>query len=112
MLLRNKFFIVIYRGKDFLPSSVAAAVLERQELTKKIQDAEKNARTGSFEVSSSHDDDEYAPAGTIAEFYEAKARWGREISAEELKNMREEASAARTVKEVKRIEHKLDLVSI
>ncbi|CAO2818097.1 unnamed protein product [Amaranthus hypochondriacus] len=109
LLLRNKFFIVIYRGKDFLPSSVAAAVLERQELTKKIQDAEENARTGSFEVSSSHDDDEYAPAGTLAEFYEAKARWGREISAEELKNMREEASAARTVKEVKRIEHKLDL---
>lgn len=110
MLLRNKYFIVIYRGKDFLPSSVAVAVLERQELTKKIQDAEENARTVSSEATSY--ENEYALAGTLAEFYEAQAMWGREISVEEREKMREEASTARSVKEVKRVEHKLTLVSI
>ncbi|KMT11173.1 hypothetical protein BVRB_5g111010 [Beta vulgaris subsp. vulgaris] len=107
LLLRNKYFIVIYRGKDFLPSSVAAAVLERQELTKKIQDAEENARAVSSEASSY--ENEYALAGTLAEFYEAQAMWGREISVEEREKMREEASTARSVKEVKRVEHKLAL---
>lgn len=111
LLLRNKFFIVLYRGKDFLPSSVATAVLERQELTKRIQDAEENARIGSFEATSSCEAED-APAGTLAEFYEAQARWGREISAEELEKMREEASSAKNVKEVKKVEHKLALVSI
>ncbi|KNA17943.1 hypothetical protein SOVF_075120 [Spinacia oleracea] len=108
LLLRNKFFIVLYRGKDFLPSSVATAVLERQELTKRIQDAEENARIGSFEATSSCEAED-APAGTLAEFYEAQARWGREISAEELEKMREEASSAKNVKEVKKVEHKLAL---
>uniref|UniRef100_A0A803MIC0 CRM domain-containing protein n=1 Tax=Chenopodium quinoa TaxID=63459 RepID=A0A803MIC0_CHEQI len=112
LLLRNKFFIVIYRGKDFLPRSVASAVLERQELTKKIQDAEETARIGSYVASSSYeakDEAEDAPAGTLAEFYEAQARWGREISAEEREKMIEEASTAKSVKEVKRVEHKLAL---
>lgn len=108
LLLRNKYFIVIYRGKDFLPSSVAAAVMERQELTKKIQDAEENARIGSFETTRSYEAED-APAGTLAEFYEAQSRWGREISAEEREKMREEATTAKSVKEVKRVEQKLAL---
>ena len=44
MLLRNKYYIVIYRGKDFLPTTVAAALAERQELTKDVQEVEEQAR--------------------------------------------------------------------
>ena len=44
MLLRNKYYIVIYRGKDFLPPSVATVLAERVELTKDIQDVEEKAR--------------------------------------------------------------------
>ncbi|XP_022921596.1 CRM-domain containing factor CFM3, chloroplastic/mitochondrial-like [Cucurbita moschata] len=106
LLLRNKYFIVVYRGKDFLPTSVAAALAERQELTKQIQDLEEKARSKVVEATSSSDDGQ-APAGTLAEFYEAQSRWGREISAEERQKMIEESSRAKTAKLVRRIEHKL-----
>ncbi|KAL9239016.1 hypothetical protein vseg_013375 [Gypsophila vaccaria] len=108
LLLRNKFFIVIYRGKDFLPKTVAAAVTERMDLTKKIEDAEEQARSGAIEAVTS-DEQAQALAGTLAEFYEAQARWGRQVSPEECETMREEASKAKSLKEVKRIEHKLAL---
>ncbi|MBA0835418.1 hypothetical protein Goarm_007699, partial [Gossypium armourianum] len=107
LLLRNKYFIVIYRGKDFLPTDVAAALAERQDLTKQIQDAEEKLRIKAVEPAQSGEDKGQAPAGTLAEFYEAQARWGRDISAEEREKMIEEASKAKHAKLVKRVEHKL-----
>ncbi|XP_065860724.1 CRM-domain containing factor CFM3, chloroplastic/mitochondrial [Euphorbia lathyris] len=107
LLLRNKYYIVIYRGKDFLPTSVAAALAERQELTKQIQDAEEKERNRGVEATSSGEVKEKALAGTLAEFYEAQAQWGREISAEERERMMEDASRAKTARIMKRIEHKL-----
>ncbi|XVF09595.1 hypothetical protein REPUB_Repub07fG0107400 [Reevesia pubescens] len=107
LLLRNKYFIVIYRGKDFLPTSVAAALAERQELTKQIQDGEEKVRIRVVEPSQSGEDKGQAPAGTLAEFYEAQSRWGRDISAEEREKMIEEASKAKHARLVKRVEHKL-----
>lgn len=107
LLLRNKYFIVIYRGKDFLPPSVAAALAERQELTKQIQDVEEKVRIRAVEPAQSGEDKGQAPAGTLAEFYEAQARWGRDISSEEREKMIEEASKAKHARLVKRVEHKL-----
>lgn len=112
LLLRNKYFIVIYRGKDFLPPSVAAALAERQELTKQIQDVEEKVRIRAVEPAQSGEDKGQAPAGTLAEFYEAQARWGRDISSEEREKMIEEASKAKHARLVKRVEHKLAVVSI
>lgn len=150
LLLRNKYYIVIYRGKDFVPTSVAAVLAERQELTKQIQDVEETVRCRAV-VAAKLDEDErqalptsvavastqrqelekqsqfveekvqceavdvvqagedqgQALAGTLAEFYEAQARWGRDISAEEREKMVEEASKAKSARLVKRIEHKL-----
>lgn len=173
LLLRNKYYIVIYRGKDFLPTSVAAALAERQEVTKQIQDVEERVRCaavdvaqsdeverealltsvtaasaekqelakqspdaeeevqsgavkvaqacekveekvqfGAVDLSQAGEDEGQALAGTLAEFYEAQARWGREISAEEREKMVEEASKAKRARLVKRIEHKLVVVSV
>lgn len=113
LLLRNKYYIIIYRGKDFLPTTVAAALAEREELTKHIQVVEEKVRSGGAEASPSGEDGVGQPlAGTLAEFYEAQARWGREISTEEHEKMIEEASRAKNVRVVKRIEHKLALVSV
>ncbi|CAM8912149.1 unnamed protein product [Rhodiola kirilowii] len=109
LLLRNKFYIVIYRGKDFLPTSVAAALAERQELTKQIQDGEEKVRISPTKAAPSDIDEGHAPAGTLAEFYEAQARWGREITPEDRKKMIKDASIANTNREVRRIEHKLEL---
>lgn len=172
LLLRNKYYIVIYRGKDFLPPSVATALTERQELAKRIQDVEEKVRCGvvdaaqsgedekqvhptsvatalaerqeltkqsqdvaekvqcgavdvaqtgedvenkvqhgALDVTQAGEDEGQALAGTLAEFYEAQARWGRDISAGEREKMIEEASKAKSARLVKRIEHKLVVVS-
>ncbi|PHT47171.1 hypothetical protein CQW23_11379 [Capsicum baccatum] len=108
LLLRNKYYIIFYRGKDFVPPTVAAALAERQELTKQIQDVEEKTRSGPAEVAPSTTDGQ-AVAGTLAEFYEAQARWGREISAEERERMLKEAAMAKTARVVKRLEHKYEI---
>ncbi|KAI8019042.1 hypothetical protein LOK49_LG04G01723 [Camellia lanceoleosa] len=108
LLLRNKYFIVIYRGKDFVPTNVAAVLEERQEMTKQIQDVEEKVRNVTVEAASVVDDRQ-AQAGTLAEFYEAQALWGREISAEEHGKMIEEASRTKSARVVKRMEHKLGI---
>ncbi|CAN1856522.1 CRM-domain containing factor CFM3, chloroplastic/mitochondrial [Linum perenne] len=107
LLLRNKYYIVLYRGKDFLPESVAAELAERQEITKHIQDTEEKLRIKLEAAASAKEGDKTALAGTLAEFYEAQARWGREMSTEEREKMVEEASKDRTARIVRRIEHKL-----
>lgn len=108
LLLRNKYFIVIYRGKDFLPTSVASALVERQEMTKQIQDVEEQVRNRTVEASLMVEGGQ-AQAGTLAEFYEAQARWGRETSNEEREKMIEEASRTEHARAVKRMEHKLNI---
>ncbi|KAF2298720.1 hypothetical protein GH714_026116 [Hevea brasiliensis] len=97
--------------KGFLPTSVAAALAEREELTKQIQDAEEKVRIKGVEAPSSGDNEGKALAGTLAEFYEAQARWGKVISSEEREKMMEDASRAKRARIVKRIEHKLAVVS-
>ncbi|XP_010465937.1 PREDICTED: CRM-domain containing factor CFM3, chloroplastic/mitochondrial-like isoform X3 [Camelina sativa] len=142
LLLRNKYYIVIYRGKDFLPSSVAATLAERQELTKEIQDVEERVRTRDIEAiqpvgdmvpaerqeltKEIQDVEERvrtrdieavqpvgdkvpAEAGTLAEFYEAQARWGKEVTPDHREKMIEEASRVANTRVVKRIQHKLNL---
>lgn len=112
LLLRNKYYIVIYRGKDFLPSSVAATLAEREELTKQIQDVEEKVRNRDIDAAQAVGDEVPAQAGTLAEFYEAQARWGREISPDEREKMIEEASRAARARVVKRIQHKLEIAQV
>ncbi|KAL2321193.1 hypothetical protein Fmac_030162 [Flemingia macrophylla] len=109
LLLRNKYFIVIYRGKDFVPTSVASVLAEREELTKQVQDVEDKVRCRAVDAFPSVQGEAKAQAGTLAEFYEAQTRWGREISSEERGKMMEEAAKAKTVKLVRQIEHKLSI---
>ncbi|CAN6451629.1 unnamed protein product [Victoria cruziana] len=106
LLLRNKYYIVIYRGKDFLPSRVASALMARQELTKDIQAIEEKARNEPIE---SVEAETESQVGTLAEFREVQARWGREIAAQEKDKMMEEASRAKNARVIRRIEHKLTL---
>lgn len=132
LLLRNKYYIVIYRGKDFVPSSVAVALAERQEMTKQIQDVEEKVRIEAVQEALARREEftkqiegveekvergaveaasmgvqGHALAGTLAEFYEAQAQWGREISSEEHEKMIETASKTKITRVVKRLEHKL-----
>lgn len=130
LLLRNKYYIVIYRGKDFVPTSVATALVERQEMTKEMQDAEEKARNGVVAerqemtkdiqdaeekvrygvvepAAASVENGQVALAGSLAEFYEAQAQWGREKTSEEHEMMLKEASKTKVTRVVKKLEHKL-----
>ncbi|KAK7314559.1 hypothetical protein VNO77_33085 [Canavalia gladiata] len=109
LLLRNKYFIIIYRGKDFVPTSVAAVLAEREELTKQVQDVEEKVRCELVDVIPSRQGETTVQAGSLAEFYEAQARWGKNISAEEREKMVEEAAKANTTKLVRQTEHKLSV---
>lgn len=107
LLLRNKYYIVIYRGKDFVPTSVATALAERQEMTKEIQDLEERVRNGKVEIISNVEENGHALAGSLAEFYQAQAQWGREKTNEEHEKMLQEASRTKITRVVKKLEHKL-----
>ncbi|PHT56674.1 Chloroplastic group IIA intron splicing facilitator CRS1, chloroplastic [Capsicum baccatum] len=50
LLLRNKFFIILYRGKDFLPSQVASLVAEREAELTRCQLEEEVARFKAIET--------------------------------------------------------------
>ncbi|CAL4901921.1 unnamed protein product [Urochloa decumbens] len=109
LLLRNKFYIVIYRGKDFLPTSVAAVLAEREELTKDIQSLEEQRRNISIAQPPDDGLDGHALAGTLAEFQEAQARWGREVTAKEQEEMKETSSKSEKQKLYRKLEHKLSI---
>ncbi|KAF7819879.1 CRM-domain containing factor CFM3, chloroplastic/mitochondrial [Senna tora] len=109
LLLRNKYYIVIYRGKDFVPTTVAAVLAERQELANEVQEVEEKVRCGSVDTTPLGEEKLPTQAGSLAEFYTAQARWGRDISAEEHEKMMEEAAKAKSIKLVKKIEHKLSV---
>lgn len=113
LLLRNKYYIVIHRGKDFVPTRVASALSERHELAKDSEDVEERSRSRAVvEVPNGvNHEDGPALAGTLAEFHEAQARWGRSISSQELERMKEEALRTEKSKKMKKIEHKLSIVS-
>lgn len=112
LLLRNKYYIVIYRGKDFVSTSVAAVVAERQELTKQVQNVEEKVWCTALNVTPSGQDESTAQAGPLAEFYEAQACWGTDKFTEECEKMKQEVTKAKNAKLVKKIEQKLAVVSI
>ncbi|KAK7251613.1 hypothetical protein RIF29_34959 [Crotalaria pallida] len=112
LLLRSKYYIVIYRGNDFVPTSVAPVLAERQELTKQVQEVEEKVRRGAVDVTPAEEDEATAQAGTLTEFYEAQARWGRDIPTEEHEKMVKEAAKAKNIRLFKKIEHKLAIAQI
>ena len=75
LVLRNKIFSHI-SWQGLPPNNVVAALAERQEMTKQIQDVEEKVRNGTIEASLMVEDGQ-AQAGTLAEFNESQAWWGR-----------------------------------
>ncbi|KAM7520261.1 hypothetical protein LguiB_019223 [Lonicera macranthoides] len=108
LLLRNKFYIILYRGKDFLPCDVANLVAERETELSMCQLEEESARYKTVEtfylaeplVSTS-------TSGTLSEFQ------GIQSEREGLKNGNREAEVKMEVekyrleREIKKQENKL-----
>uniref|UniRef100_F6HSR3 CRM domain-containing protein n=1 Tax=Vitis vinifera TaxID=29760 RepID=F6HSR3_VITVI len=70
LLLRNKFFIILYRGKDFLPCRVANLIVEREMEFKGCQIREEDARLKAIETSFVTDKPlaNTSTTGTLSEF--------------------------------------------
>ncbi|CAL4983741.1 unnamed protein product [Urochloa decumbens] len=110
MLSRNNDFIVFYRGKDFLSSELAEALLEREKLAKSLQDEEEARLKAASSFSSSSD--AYVPptvAGTLEETLEANCKYGNKLDEDHEDKMARAAAAARHADLVRKLEWKLSL---
>ncbi|XP_021763586.1 chloroplastic group IIA intron splicing facilitator CRS1, chloroplastic-like [Chenopodium quinoa] len=114
LLLRNKFFIVLYRGKDFLPSNVANAVVEREIELQQWQLHEEDARLKAAGVVNYSDETstDKSIIGTFSEFQHIQtiSRNVHHINREA--EIEFEAEKKSLEKELRKQEHKLAILKI
>lgn len=112
LLSRNKEYIVFYRGNDFVAPSVREVLLERQKLATIHQVKEEAARLRAL-ASVVHVKSAKGPlvAGTLAETVEAKSRWGKPLSSEEVEMLKKNMVLVKHASLVRHLERKLILVS-
>ncbi|XP_006663567.2 CRM-domain containing factor CFM3, chloroplastic/mitochondrial [Oryza brachyantha] len=110
MLSRNNDFIVFYRGKDFLSSELAEALLERERLAKSLQDEEQaRLNAASSFASSTEAPLEPTVAGTLGETLEANSKYGNKLDENFEDKMTRTVEAARHADLVRKLEWKLSL---
>lgn len=110
LLLRNKYFIIIYRGKDFLPPLVATVLAEKAAEAKVHQDEEEIARSQAAAAVQARADVGISIAGTLAETFEAQAKWT--MDSEEQENMRAAAAEAKRAEAVSSVQRKLAIARL
>ncbi|KHG25518.1 hypothetical protein F383_03195 [Gossypium arboreum] len=78
LLLRNKFLIIFYRGKDFLPQGVANSVMEREMALRRCQLIEEGARVKVAETFQVANESlaKTSTVGTLAEFQDIQTKYG------------------------------------
>lgn len=77
LILRNKFFIIFFRGKDFLPGKVSDSVLERVAQVNNQQLLEEKARSKAAELchGSSNLETSTSTVGTFREFQDIHTKY-------------------------------------
>lgn len=78
LILRNKFLLILFRGKDFLPCGVADLVLERERALGGRQLFEEGARLNAVEALEVADEPVVSTsnAGTLSEFQDMQTKFG------------------------------------
>lgn len=112
LLLRNKFLILLYRGKDFLPTEVAKVVAERETDLTQCQLHEEAARlkaSESFSITHEHLISSDI-TGTLLEFHRMRSEIGSLNKGKTEVDLKLEAERERLEKELKDQEHKLFIV--
>lgn len=112
MILRNRYLVILYRGKDFLSDEVADLVEDRERLLRRYQHFEETKRESDIEilevVTNGKPMVETSKTGTLLEFQELQRKFGEM----EMGNLETEAEQAKLEKELKSQEHKLSIVSL
>ncbi|KAL6498147.1 hypothetical protein OROGR_028544 [Orobanche gracilis] len=109
LLLRNKFLIILYRGKDFIPSEVAKVVSEREKVLTRCQLQEEASRIKASETISITDEPTLTSCvtGTLSEFRSIHSDIKKLKKGECEVEIHLEAEKARLDKELKDQERKL-----
>ena len=112
LILRNKFFIILYRGKDFLPGKVASSVHEREiELhDQQLQEEEARAKASKSFINIDQSVCTTSNIGTFSEFKDIQADYLPLNNGTSLEKIKIEAEKENLAKELKDEEHKLFIV--
>ncbi|KAL1205828.1 Chloroplastic group IIA intron splicing facilitator CRS1 [Cardamine amara subsp. amara] len=110
LILRNRYLIILYRGKDFLSDEVADLVDDRERLLRRYQHFEETKRESDIEIlevgTNGKQSEETSKTGTLLEFQELQRKFGEMKT----RNLETEAEKARLEKELKSQEHKLSIL--
>ncbi|KAL5726431.1 hypothetical protein ACHQM5_009474 [Ranunculus cassubicifolius] len=114
LILRNQFYIIFYRGKDFLPLEVSNMVVDREaELIRRQLKAEESTRWKSIEPYSVTNETNLptSSTGTFSEFQHLQTKFGLLSSHKRESDIKMEADIEKLEKEIRDQEHKLTLLS-
>ncbi|XP_027349462.1 chloroplastic group IIA intron splicing facilitator CRS1, chloroplastic isoform X2 [Abrus precatorius] len=113
LLLRNKFYIILYRGNDFLPKRVGALVEKREMELKTCQLHEEVARMKAIQAFSSNDEppQDTSTSGTLTEFKKIQTKLEDVKNVDVDLNIQLEAEIYRLEKELKEEKHKAFILS-
>ncbi|KAJ7971236.1 chloroplastic group IIA intron splicing facilitator CRS1, chloroplastic [Quillaja saponaria] len=108
LLLRNKYFIILYRGNDFLPNWVANLIKEREMELKSFQLEEEGARIGAVEAFPAVDESlkDSTTSGTLSEFQNIQKEFGYVKNTSVEVEVRLEAEKETLERELRKQEHK------
>lgn len=111
LFAREKYFIVLYRGKDFLPPSVVAA--ERQSMTQALLEEDERIRVvaRSTTIPDASEEITIAVAGTLTRTLRATANWEFLKNSDEERMNREKKTRQAAKKDLtERIRKKLAII--
>ncbi|QCD80287.1 RNA-binding [Vigna unguiculata] len=111
LLSRNKEYIVLYRGNDFLPPAVTNTLNERHKETLLQQEEEEKARQIASSIAVSKTKAAQVPliAGTLAETRAATSNWGHQPNKQEIENMLRDSAMSKLSALIKNHEKRLAL---
>lgn len=106
--------MVFYRGKNFLSPEVTEALLERERLAKSLQDEEEQARlrASALVAPTDHMYEQPGNTGTLVETLDANKKWGKKLDEQLKEKVMMEAEITRHASLLRKLERKLNFVSI
>ncbi|XP_010922095.1 chloroplastic group IIA intron splicing facilitator CRS1, chloroplastic isoform X2 [Elaeis guineensis] len=107
LILRNKDFIILYRGKDFLSGRVASSIADRETEICGQQLKEEVARTNAIKLSSGKFLYSTSTVGTYTEFQDIQSKYTAVNSGIPEEKIQFEAERAKLEKEIGKQEHEL-----
>ncbi|CAN0896627.1 Chloroplastic group IIA intron splicing facilitator CRS1, chloroplastic [Linum grandiflorum] len=114
LLLRNKFFIILYRGKDYLPSEVAALVADRESEIGRFHLDEESIREKAAESVHTVEDVsiDNSNMGTLHEFRDIQNKFRMLAEGKKDSELRLEAAKENLERELRIQERKLFILDV